>query len=144
MKNDVIHVDESILFLLKPKGQICYLEYDWTLRQGLEKMRYYGYTALPVINKNGHYAGAVTEGDFLWHMLEEEKFSMQSQEQYHISDIINPDLYPAISASADVNKLIEKIFNQNFVPVVDDLGIFMGIITRQDVLQYLVNKNKQI
>lgn len=36
--------------------------------------------------------------------------------------------------------LFEKITNQNFVPVVDDNGIFIGIVTRKDVLLYLAAK----
>ena len=33
--------------------------------------------------------------------------------------------------------LFDKIINQNFVPVVDDARIFIGIVTRKDVLLYL-------
>ena len=36
--------------------------------------------------------------------------------------------------------LLENITNQNFVPVVDDNGIFIGIVTRKDVLLYLAGK----
>jgi CBS domain-containing protein len=30
--------------------------------------------------------------------------------------------------------------NQNFIPVTDDLGTFIGIVTRQDIIRYFVNK----
>ena len=30
--------------------------------------------------------------------------------------------------------------NQNFVPVVDDRGMFIGIVTRQDVIRYFVRE----
>ena len=33
-----------------------------------------------------------------------------------------------------------NIFNQFFVPVVDDNNVFIGIITRKDVILYLTNK----
>ena len=39
--------------------------------------------------------------------------------------------------------LIERISNQNFVPVVDDRGVFIGIITRKDVITYLSTKKKE-
>ena len=38
----------NLMTLLKPKGEIEYLHKEDTLRQGLERMRIYGYTALPV------------------------------------------------------------------------------------------------
>ncbi len=37
----------NLMTLLKPKGEIEYLHKEDTLRQGLERMRIYGYTALP-------------------------------------------------------------------------------------------------
>ena len=55
MTDNLELINDSILFLLKPKRSIGYLESRWTLRQALEKMRYYGYTALPVIDEYGKY-----------------------------------------------------------------------------------------
>ena len=45
----------NLMTLLKPKGEIEYLHKEDTLRQGLERMRIYGYTALPVIDEDGCY-----------------------------------------------------------------------------------------
>lgn len=59
----------NILFLLKPKCNVAYLNQSDTIRQGLEKMRHHGYTAIPVIDDNGIYVGTITEGDFLWNIL---------------------------------------------------------------------------
>ena len=39
--------------------------------------------------------------------------------------------------------LIARISNQNFVPVVDDRGVFIGIITRKDVITDLSTKTKE-
>ena len=50
---------------------MAYLYEDVTVRQALEKMKYYQYTAIPVIDREGlRISGTVTEGDFLWGMLE--------------------------------------------------------------------------
>jgi len=42
-----------------------------------------------------------------------------------------------------MEELFEKITNQNFVPVTDDRGIFIGIITRKDIITYLSAKKKE-
>ena len=55
----------NVLFFLKPKLSVAYIYDTNTVRQGLEKMKHYGYTAIPVIDREGHYVGTVTEGDFL-------------------------------------------------------------------------------
>ena len=30
--------------------------------------------------------------------------------------------------------------NQNFIPVVDDAGIFIGLVTRKEIIRYLAEK----
>ena len=131
------NVDESILFLLKPKRQICYVKDNWSLRQGLEKIRHYGYTAVPVIDCNGKYRGTVTEGDFLWHMIECNECSIFEQEKHLVKDIIREDFNRPANAYSGVDEIVNKVMNQNFVPIVDDQNVLMGIITRQDVIRYL-------
>ena len=36
--------------------------------------------------------------------------------------------------------LIERASHQNFVPVVDDYGAFIGLITRKAIIQYCHDK----
>ena len=56
----------NIAFLLQPKNDTAFLYDDFTLRQGLEKMKHHGYTAIPVIDREGKYVTTISEGDFLW------------------------------------------------------------------------------
>ena len=42
--------------------------------------------------------------------------------------------------TADVDELLTLAMNQNFVPVVDDLGSFIGIVTRRDIIRHLTEK----
>ena len=68
----------NIAYFLLPKSNVAYLYDDYTFRQGLEKMRYHGYTAIPVITRNGTYVGTVSEGDFLWQLLSDETKQQKS------------------------------------------------------------------
>ena len=60
----------NVIMLLKHKDSLKYIYEDNTLRQGLEKMRAHSYTAIPVITRDGKYVGTVSEGDFLWHIID--------------------------------------------------------------------------
>ena len=60
----------NIAFFLRPKISVAYLYSDWTVRHSLEKMKHYGYAAIPVINRDGRYMGTVSEGDFLWYLTD--------------------------------------------------------------------------
>ncbi len=136
----------SIIFLLKPKSEVAYLFAEDTLRQGLEKMHYHHYTAIPVIRKDGTYYGTVTEGDFLWELVRREQSDMphripiRETEAYHIHDIVRKGWNPAAKIYATMQDLLVQVMDQNFVPVVDDRNVFSGIITRKDVIQYFAKE----
>ena len=58
----------NVLFFLTPKAMCAFLYDDYTVRQALEKMEAAGYSALPILNRQGEYRGTLTEGDVLWAM----------------------------------------------------------------------------
>lgn len=132
----------NILFLLKPKSNIVYLSGSNTIRQGIEKFRAHGYTAIPVIDDDGKYLGTISEGDFLWNIVNENTFELKENEHKYIYSIIRPNYNPAIKIDTTMEDLFERITNQNFVPVVDDRNFFVGIITRKDVINYLRENQK--
>lgn len=133
----------NIPFLLIPKSTLAYLYDDNTIRQGLEKMKAHGYTAIPVISQDGSYIGTVSEGDFLWHVIGYRSGEMKIQEEYSILDIVRPNWNPAVRISETMDELLLKVMDQNFVPVVDDRNLFMGIITRRDVIKYFYDKQQK-
>ena len=41
-----------------------------------------------------------------------------------------------------MDQLIEAAMNQNFVPVVDDRGMFIGIVRRQAIIRYCYDRSR--
>ncbi len=136
----------NIAFFLTLKKDVAYLYDDYTIRQSLEKMKRHGYSSIPVISRDGKYVSTVTEGDFLWYMLDEsiedtDGVSIYDAEELRLRDIIKKhDRFTAVRITASMEELIELAMNQNFVPVVDDMGTFIGIITRKVIIQYFAIK----
>lgn len=126
-------------FFLIPKSQVATLEDDDTFRQGLEKMRYHGYTAIPVLTKQGKYVGTLSEGDLLWNLVDIGGASMEECEDLHIADILKPDRNPPVKITAKADELLEGLMTHNFLPVTDDNGAFIGIVTRNRMLDYYKN-----
>ena len=133
----------NVAFFLIPKSQAAFIEDDDTFRQGLERMRYHGYTAIPVLDKAGRYVGTLTEGDFLWHIIDIGGASMEECEDLHIADILKPDRNPSVKITAKISELMERLLTQNFLPVTDDSGAFIGIVTRQKLLEYYKDKQNK-
>ena len=56
----------NILFFITPKSEVACVYEEDSLRQALERMEYHQYSSVPILNRNGEYAGTLTEGDLLW------------------------------------------------------------------------------
>ena len=62
--------------------------------------------------------------------------SNQLSREVPISDVIDEEIGDAVES------IIRLATTQNFVPVVDDEGIFIGIIKRSDIINYCYNTIK--
>lgn len=126
----------NILFFLTPKAMCAYIEADDTLRQAMERMERSGYSALPVLDKNGKYCGVVTEGDLLWTVKRVCGLDLRQTEEHSISEIQHRRAVQPVRVDTRVEDLISVAADQNFVPVIDDKGDFIGIVTRSRILKY--------
>ena len=130
----------NIISLLIPKEISAFVYDDCTLRQGLEKMRAHGYTAIPVLTREGKYVGTVSEGDFLWNILDAQNNSIRDKEKLCIADIIRKDFNPSVNVYISMEELLRCSVNQSFIPVVDDRDYYIGIVTRQKIILTLMKK----
>lgn len=126
----------NLLFFLTPKGKVAYIYDDFTLRQTLEKMEYHRYSAVPILTREGKYVGTITEGDLLWAIKNRYSLNFKEAENTPILEIPRRMDNLPVSADTEIEDLIIKALNQNFVPVTDDRGIFIGLITRKDIMRY--------
>ena len=132
----------NILFFLKPKSEVAYI-YDYhMLRQALEIMEYHLYSSVPILNKEGKYIGSITEGDLLWNLKRLNLLNLKDAEDISIMKIARRLDYQCVRADSDMEDLIGRAMEQNFIPVVDDDKHFIGIITRRDIIGYCYNKMK--
>ena len=136
----------NVAFFLTPKSEVSFLYDDFTVRQGLEKMKYHGYTAIPVITKDGKYVATVSEGDFLWLIVDKYLNKMEINdkklEKISIKEILNIDRYKSVKITASIDELVSLSLNQNFVPIVDDTNNFIGIVSRKKIIKHFSKTKK--
>ena len=133
----------NVLFFLTPKIEVAYLYEDYSLRQALEKMEYHRYSAIPIISRAGNYVGTITEGDFLWSIKDKYLLDLHKAEDIPLSSIPRRWYNDPVNVNCDMEDLVLTSMNQNFVPVIDDNQIFIGIITRKEIIQYCYNCYKE-
>lgn len=130
----------NILFFITPKAECAYINAEASLRQALEKLEYHKYTAIPVLDSRGHYVGTLTEGDLLRVIKEKYNLSLHDAEEIRITSIPRRWKMDPVNINCDIEDLVQISMKQNFVPVVDDENVFIGIITRKAIIQYFHEK----
>lgn len=114
----------------------AYVYDDYSLRQALEKMEAASFAALPILNRQGEYRGTLTEGDLLWGLKNMCSMDMRQAQSRKIMEISRRKDNVPVRVTTSMHDLVERSSGQNFVPVVDDKGAFIGIITRRSIIQY--------
>ena len=137
----------NIAFFTRPKQDVTFVYSDATVRQTLEKMHANGFTAVPVLDREGHYVGTVSEGDLLWFLIKGEggephTMAIESRESIRRTDSVDcTEKNPPVTISASIENLIIRAMETNFVPITDDCGIFIGIVTRRSIIKHFYEKN---
>ncbi len=134
----------NILFYLVPKSEVMYLYDDYSLRQAMEKMEYHKYSAVPIINRAGNYVGTLTEGDILWELKDRKLSNLHEAEEIMLRHTNRKRDNEPINVNCNIEDLVMTSMNQNFVPVIDDNGIFIGIVTRKSIIEYCYKQYKAV
>ena len=136
----------NILFFLTPKSDVAYIFEDETLRQTVDKMEHRKFSCIPILNKEGKYTGTISEGDLLWGIkrLNINITDLKEMEDVSIMAIPRRATYKPVHADADMEDLLDRAINQNYVPVLDDKGSCIGIITRKELIKYCYKEMKKL
>lgn len=128
---------ESLFSFLTLKKDVAYLEDEMSIRQAIEKMEYHRYSVIPILERgSGKYLTSISEGDILFY-LKNRRIEWEETEKKKITVIQSIRPCKSCSVYESFEVLSSLILNQNFVPIVDDKGVFIGIITRKRILEEL-------
>jgi len=128
----------NLMMFVIPKSMVEYVTVDSTVRQGIEKMRYHRYAAIPVLDREGVYVGTLRNDDILNYFLTAGEASTKAAEGVGVTEIIGDNYVKPVYHTSSLEDVIERVKEHNFVPVVDDRGCFIGLILRRDILNYLL------
>ena len=133
----------NILFFLTPKSEVAYIFENETLRQTLEKMEHRKFSCIPILSPDGKYTGTISEGDRLWGLKRLNIIDQKDAEGVPIMAVPRRATYKPVHINSNMEDLLDRAINQNYVPVVDDQGYFIGIITRKAIIKYCYNELKK-
>ena len=133
----------NILFFLTPKSEVAHIHDDDSLRQALEKMEYHKYSAVPILTHEGKYVGTLNEGGLLWYIKDQLNLNLHDARKIPVVDVPRRSDNTPVYANSKMEDLLDKAMKQNFVPVLDDANVFIGIVTRKDIMKYFAGDMKK-
>jgi CBS-domain-containing membrane protein len=77
----------------------------------------------------------------LWKLKNTPGLCFENTEKVMLKDISQRVYNKPVKITASIEDLISLTVSQNFVPVIDDSGIFIGIIRRSDIIGYFAKKH---
>lgn len=126
----------EISSFLLPKDQVAFITSSLSMLEAMEQLEHHYYSAIPIIDDEGKYVGTLSEGDLLWKLKNTPGLSFDNLHEVTVSAIQRHVHNESVHIQAQMEDMLTLAADQNFVPVIDDSGIFLGIIRRRDIIEY--------
>jgi CBS domain-containing protein len=116
--------------------RVVSLRPDETVAAAVERMKTYGFSALPVTTSTSRLVGMVSLLDVIRYREEHEEQGLEADEEVHVSEIMNPHVV-SMAATANVAAVARRLAESGqlrVLPVVNGSKL-VGIVTRSDLLR---------
>lgn len=132
----------NILSFMKPAHEVILLYSDESLKVALDRMTQHRFTSIPIVDREHHYVGTLTEGDILQFVIKNQDcFDGDYMTKILVKDIKRLRDYETVGVNATLTLLLSVAKNENFVPVLDQNEKFIGIVTRKSLIEYFFTHN---
>ncbi|GHV97306.1 CBS domain-containing protein [Lactobacillus nasalidis] len=123
--------DKSGSFLI-PASKIAFVEEDNPLYHAFLILTKVKYAKIPVLNQEGQITGLLSLAMITDKMLELDGISTKPLNHYKVKDVMQTDFVSVNFTEKDLETQLHLLVDHNFLPVVDDRGVFQGMITRRE------------
>ncbi len=127
---------------LTPKVQTYFIAAGSTIRQALEVFDYHKFSVVSVVDKKGRFVSTISEGDILRYIKNVANFDMVLAEAITIENVERYRPYKALGINSSFDEIVKLSLDQNYIPVVDDRNVYIGIIKRSSIINAIVNEEK--
>lgn len=102
-----------------------------------------GYSAIPVLDPKYRFCGLINAQRITDAILGMEHIEYERLPDIKVKEIMQTDL-PLINVNERFQRALDLLIDQNFLCVVDDDDMFMGILTRRVILKQLKKQIYQL
>lgn len=102
-----------------------------------------GYSAIPVLDSKYRFRGLINAQRITDAILGLNHIEYERLPDIRVEEIMETD-FPLIQLTDRFRKALDLLINQNFLCVIDEDGMFMGILTRRIILKQLKKRIYQL
>ncbi len=119
------------------KSPVITLNENVSISDARQRFLEHRFRHFPVINKDKHLLGIISDRDILT-----EVASLEDKTQQSYNSIVTLLNKPVLTASADthIREICRVMFSQHVgaIPITDDAGSLLGMVTRSDILRAMI------
>ncbi|WP_326717815.1 cyclic-di-AMP-binding protein CbpB [Vagococcus jeotgali] len=113
---------------------VATLSEDNTLEHALLVLTNIGYSRIPVLNKQGQLMGQISLDQVVSQMFDIESLNPEKLDSMTVGEVMDRQAC-SIQMPFNIEKILNQLVDFNFVPVVDKQDVFLGIVTRKEILK---------
>ncbi|RBW69996.1 cyclic-di-AMP-binding protein CbpB [Bacillus taeanensis] len=128
--------EKSIQDLIISADIVAHVQLNNPLEHALLVLIKSGYSAIPVLDELFHLKGLISTTMILDATLGIERIEVEQLSKKCVKDVMNTEV-PCIQESESFFKGLKLSINNAFLCVVDEKGVFKGILTRRAILKFV-------
>ena len=132
--------DRDKLFI--DAGKVAILQEDHTLEHAMLVLTNVRYSLIPVLNRENKIVGLVSLAMILHKITGVEQIQMNQLGKYKVRDVMRTE-FPVIQENTQIEDVLNELVDESFLCISNDEGVFLGIVTRKEVLKrinYMVHQ----
>ena len=124
---------EDIDSLVKPANEVAVVGTSNTLDHALLLMTTNKYSVVPVIDEKSKIKGLISMPIIIEAIMDIEDVRFDKLGDIKVEEIMDTD-FPVVTMDFELEDILRMLVHTAFISVVDDEGVLIGIITRQEIL----------
>ena len=93
-----------------------------------------GYSKIPVLDKGDRFIGLLSLNDVDNKMMDLNGIDTKNLSKYTVADVMNTEI-DVVKENCELEDIMHLLVDAAFIPVLDDDGVFKGIVTRREILK---------
>lgn len=124
---------EDMDLLIKPANEVAVVGTSNPLDHALLLMTTNKYSVVPVIDEKSKIKGLISMPIIIEAIMDIEDVRFDKLGDIKVEEIMDTD-FPVVTMDFELEDILRMLVHTAFISVVDDEGVLIGIITRQEIL----------